>query len=234
MSTGAAATFARGAVGHPGQFLALAGGLGYLLGYTNMRVAAAGLGVGPADLGLTTNDYLVSAVFWALLIAPLAAGYAWLQRLADRAGWRSWTGVSTAGGAAGTALVSVWSCAMTVSWRWALLMAMAIAIAAAAAWWLAGPGLAVVATIGIAVFGFGPPTSFQWGTNMRLDPAATSVGTAPVWLELVLPSEEGFARFSDGSRCVVRMSDRVYVTRATVRVEPSAVAFRTADCLDGQ
>ena len=233
MSTGAAATFARAAVGHPGQLLALTGGLGYLLGYTNVRVAAAGLGVGPADLGLTTNDYLVTAVFWAVLIAPLAAAYAWLQSNANEAGWRSWTGISTAGGAVGIALVSVWSCATTVSARWAFLMAMVIAITAAATWWLAGPGLAVVATIGIAMFGFGPPTSYQWATKMRLDPAATTADTTPVWLELVLPVEEGLAQFSDGARCVVRMSDSVYVTRSAVRVEPSAVAFRTADCFAG-
>jgi hypothetical protein len=224
------AALARIALDHPGQLLALAGGLGYLLAYTNVRVMAAGLGVGPADLGLTTNDYLMTAAFWVLLFLPPVATYVWFQRVARRVGWTSWTGLSTAFGAVVIAVTSVVTVATSVSVRWAFLTLALIGIAAGIGWWLGGPGVCLLLTISVALLGLGPPESYRWGRELRLHPDATANRATPVWLKLVLAVEEGRASFPTGPECAIRMSDRVYVTGEAVRVEPSPVAFRSDNC----
>jgi hypothetical protein len=224
------AALARIALEHPGQLLALAGGLGYLLAYTNVRVMAAGLGVGPADLGLTTNDYLMTAAFWVLLFLPLVAVYVWFLGNTKRVGWTSWTGLSTAFGAVAIAVTTVVTIATSVSVRWAFLMSALITITAGIGWWLGGPGFCLVLTISVALLGLGPPASYRWGQELRLHPAATTNKATPLWLKLVLTVEEGQAQFAAGGECTIRMSDRVYVTSESVRVEPAPVAFRSDDC----
>jgi hypothetical protein len=224
------AVLARIAFGHPGQLLAVAGGVGYLLAYINVRCAAAGLGVAGADLGLTTNDYLVSAALWVFVFVPFIACYVWLQSLTTRVGWGTLTGVTTALGVVSTALVVVVSVGTSLSARWAFMTLVVIAVFAALGWWLGGPGLSAVLTISVALLCWGPPTAYLWGQEVREDPATPK--TTPFWLKLVLSVEEGRAGLPAGAECVIRMSDRVYVTAATVRVEPAAVAFQTADCFD--
>ena len=100
---------------HPGEVLLVVGAVAYALGYVNLRLVAAGLGVAPSDLGLNTNDYLMSAATWILLLSPFMVGYVLVQRLVRAVGWRSATGVSLFAGTAGAALLAVLLTAQAVS-----------------------------------------------------------------------------------------------------------------------
>jgi hypothetical protein len=222
------APLVRLAAAHPGQAAAAAGALVYFLGYVNVRVAAAGLGVAPADLALTTNDYLVAAAGWLFLVIAFAGAYLWLVGLARDVGWRSLAGIITLASAAGVAVVVVLTVGTAATPRWAGVTAIVIAFVAGIGWWLGGPGLAVILGLAVAVVGLAPVGSHEWAKQLRHEPATAA--TAPLWLELILAVEEGTARFPTGADCVVRVSDRVFVGADDVRVEPAPVAFRPGEC----
>lgn len=221
------AALGRIAVDHPGQLVALAGGLGYLVGYINARAMAAGLGVGPSDLGLTTNDHVVSAAAWVALFLPLVAFTVWMQGKA-LVGWRTSTGFALLASAGFATVVVVTIGTTSSSVFWALTALFVFSIIAAAGWWIGGPGLTLTLTLAASLVGLLPPASYDFGRQIRMHPELGH--TVPVWLKLVLPLDEGTAQFGTGAACVIRISDRVYATRATVRIEPSPVRFQRADC----
>jgi hypothetical protein len=55
------AAVARFATAHPGELIVASGAFAYALGYINLRLAGAGLGVAPADLAVSTHDPSYSA-----------------------------------------------------------------------------------------------------------------------------------------------------------------------------
>ncbi len=187
---------------HPGEVLLVVGAVAYALGYVNLRLVAAGLGVAPSDLGLDTNDYLMSAATWILLLSPFMVGYVVLPRFVRTVGWRSATGVSLVAGTAGVALVAVLLTAGSVSIGAAAAATLAILLAAGAGWWLAGPTGTVVITVAISVLIVALPNGHQWGERLSEHPDSSS---APIWLELVLSVEEGTAQLATGDGCTVRL-----------------------------
>ena len=102
-----AADVGRFAAAHPGELVAALGAIGYLLGYLNVRLAAAGLGVAADDLALNTNDYVVVALAWTVFFAVFAVGYVVQLRLVRKAGWRSSTGSITAAAGIGLGVTAV-------------------------------------------------------------------------------------------------------------------------------
>lgn len=213
---------------HPGQIVAIASGVAYLVGYVNLRVMTAGLGVAVSDLGLNTEDYVVTTVLWLLATSPVIAAYAFVSRLARNVGWRSLTGYSLSAGAVGVAATVVVFVARETPGIWWLATVLVIGIIGAGGWLIGRQGLAVVATVAAAVAALTSLGSFAWGSQLGQDPAI--IAPAPLSIEVVVSVEEGTAFFVDGPRCARRLSDRIYVTSTAVRIEPAAVPFQPGSC----
>jgi hypothetical protein len=224
-----AADVGRFAAAHPGELVAALGAVGYLLGYVNVRLAAAGLGVASDDLALSTNDYVVVALAWTVFFAVFAVGYVVQLRLVRKVGWRSLTGNITAAAGMGLGVTAVVITGSALSARAAIVTAIVLALFAGTGWWLGGAGLGTVTTVAVALAALGPPSSYEWGRELREEPASSR--RAPLWLEIVLSVERGTADFAAGPQCAVRISDRVYVTAVAVQVEPAAIPFQSDDCL---
>ena len=194
-----------------------------------MRLAAAGLGVAADDLALNTNDYVVVALAWTVFFAVFAVWYVVQLRLVRKAGWRSSTGSITAAAGIGLGVTAVVIAGSALSARAAFVTAIVLALFAGTGWWVGGAGLGTVTMVALALAALGPPSSYEWGRELREEPGTSH--RAPLWLEIVLTVERGIADFPGGPQCAIRISDRVYVTAAAVRVEPAATPFQPNGCL---
>jgi hypothetical protein len=220
------AAVARFATAHPGELIVASGAFAYALGYINLRLAGAGLGVAPADLALSTHDHVMSATVWVIVISPVLFGAVWLDRKAREVEWRSRTFLFPAIGALAGACVAV-AMVATVAPLGAFVMVVVIGVAVAGGRWFGGKYVGVLLAFAATWFGVSFVNSYQWGHELKEHPA--TVAAAPPYLGIVLAVEEGTAEFSTGAECARRVSDRIYVTADGVRVEPG-VPFKPEEC----
>ncbi len=221
---------ARAAVPHLAAVGFALSAAGYLLGYASVWLFSTGVGIAPRDLGLDNRDYLLLAAVWAFLIGAYGASVAVLL----------FGGVSY-----GTNLLITLFDGLVVS-----IIVIPLRPAAGISCLLAVPILGAalflhvrhrelrppslfsriaVPTVAIGVLVFAGWSSVWWGQQVRDDPQKARAG--PISLMLVVPPTEGVVTLDSDPSCVMRLSDRVYITPDEVIVTPEAQLFRPTTCL---
>jgi hypothetical protein len=81
----------------------------------------------------------------------------------------------------------------------------------------------------LAMFLLAGYLSWWWGGLVRHDPSSVE-GRGPIALSLAVPVTEGEVTLRNRDVCVLRVADRVLVTKAEVLIEAEPRAFRPRDC----
>jgi hypothetical protein len=220
------------ALDNAGVLIIVVSGVGYVVGYIVLWLFALGLGVVPQDLGLGQREYLLLGAVWSLLLICYGLGSL------------AWTfGDLTYGRFLLVAMyLGLVQVTLAVPW-WPplglLLLATVVVVGAVLGLYVSRLEVSrrplrriavYVNAAGLLVmFLLAGYLSWWWGGLVRHDPTSVE-GRGPIALSLAVPVTEGMVTLRNRDVCVLRVSDRVFVTKAEVLIEAETRAFRPRDC----
>jgi hypothetical protein len=238
--------------------LAVATGLGYLVGYGSTVEFARVLGVSVGDLGFDVRDYLVlaafqfmfwvvaAATFWAFLqVAPASNLAADLPRLAWRLiRWRAhkedWVKVGKSSVLFVAAIPVYWAAlflsirlgrasGLTFLETWMVVGALAVVVTGVSLLWRWGILLALVLVVAVSSFGQIRGAAL-WANQVKRFAKEQARPTNASPLFLVLDPQVGMLTAKRESSCVVRVSDHVFVGQQSVVVLTEVDQFVVTKC----
>ena len=218
---------------HAGILIAVASGVGYVVGYVSVWLFAMGLGAVPRDLGLGQREYLLIGAVWSVLLISYGLG-----SMAIAFGDLTYGQFMLVQ----SFLALIWV-TLVVPW-WPpiglVLLATVIALGSVAALYSRRLDVSprrfrrlpvlLNATGLLGAFLFAGYFSWWWGDHVRHEPASLKGRGGPIALSLIVPVTEGQVTLRSRDVCVVRVTDRVFVTKANVMIEAEPRSFRPRDC----
>jgi hypothetical protein len=217
---------------HAGVLVIVVSAVGYVVGYVSVWLFALGLGAVPRDLGLGQREYVLLGAVWSLLL--ICYGLASLVAAAGDLPYGRFMLVQAY-------LGLIWvTLALPLSPPIGLLsLTVVLVVGSVLALYVVRRNLFrrplrrfivyANATALLGVFVAAGYFSWGWGDHVRHEPASLE-RAGPIALSLAVPVTEGQVTLGRRDVCVVRVSERVFVTKAKVLIEAEPRAFRPGDC----